>query len=461
MFLEQFHEPRLGHASYLVGSDVAGTALVVDPRRDVDVYLRSAAERGVRISHVLDTHGHNDYLSGLAELADRTGAEVLASAHGEVGYDHRPVKDGETIEVGDAILEVLHTPGHTPEHVALLVSDGSADESEPALLLSGGSLLVGDVARPDLLGSSEEAAESARTLCRTLEERILTLPGHVEVFPTHVAGSLCAGGIGSRLSTTIGFERATNPALRRLAAGEAGDGCVDLEDLPAVPPYWRRMRPRNLAGAPALGPVDPPSALTAPELEERITAGAVVLDTRDYAAFGAGHVPRSLNVGLDGSFPTWAGTVLPEDAEILLVLDRPGDLMEATWHLLRVGYERPAGWLAGGIDAWRTSDLPVEIRPPMPVRSVADRPDDLAILDVRQPDEWKASRIPGAVWITGAEVPGRLDEVPEGPVAVVCGTGYRSGVVASLLAREGWSEAANMLGGMSAWTAAGLPTTTD
>ncbi|HEX6262664.1 MAG TPA: MBL fold metallo-hydrolase [Actinomycetota bacterium] len=453
MFLERFHEEKLGHASYLVGSQDAGVALLVDPRRDVDPYLEAADRRGVRIAHALDTHGHNDYLSGLSEIAARTDAEILASAHGEARYPHRPLKDGQSLEVGEAVVEAMHTPGHTPEHLALLVRDASVDDLEPLMLLSGGSLLVGDVARPDLLGGRDEAREAARVLCRTLAERILTLPDHVEVHPTHVSGSLCAGSIGSRLTTTIGYERRTNPSLAR------PEDCVSLEDLPAVPPYWRRMRSQNLEGVALLGTVTPPPALQPEEVERRLAEGALALDTRTPEDFAGGHVPGALSAGLGGSFPTWAGTVLPEGARVVLVLDDPGSAMEAAWHLLRIGYEPPLGFLEGGMQAWRADGKPVREMPVMDVRELRRRLDDVAVLDVRQPGEWRDGHIAGATHITGAELERRLDEVPSRrPLAVLCGTGYRSSASASLLLRKGFDDVWNVLGGSTAWDAAGYPT---
>ena len=458
MFLRQFHEPALGHASYLLADEQTGEALVLDPRRDTSEYFDVARAQGVRIRYAIDSHGHNDYLSGLMELSTRSGAEVLGYAEAELGYDHRAVKDREMIELGDIAIEIVATPGHTPEHVSLLVYDRKVGD-EPAVLLSGGALLVGDLARPDLLGNEEQARTAAAAFVRTLQSTILELPGHVEVFPTHVAGSLCGGNIGSRLSTTIGYERRTQQALRNLEAGKTED-VVRLDNLPAVPPYWRRMRRQNLAGAPLLGSSTEPPALTPEAFEAAMDAGAVVMDTRQPEAFGGAHIPGSLNAGLGNSFPTWAGTVLEPDQPVLLVLDRPQDLHEATWHLLRTGYDAPVGWLGGGIFAWRTSARPLARLEQITVQELAALPDDRrpAVLDVRQPSEWAGGHIRGATFITGGELPGRVDEVPDGPVAVICGSGYRSAVAGSLLQRRGHDNVVSVIGGMSAWNAAGLPT---
>jgi hydroxyacylglutathione hydrolase len=463
MDFTQFNLESLGHASYLIGSEDTGDALVLDPRRDVDVYLEAARRKGLRIRYVVDSHGHNDYLSGLSEVAARTGAEVLAYADADAGYPHRAVKDRQVLELGEVGIEVLHTPGHTPEHVSLLLCDRSEGD-DPVILLSGGALLVGDVARPDLLGSEEETRRSARQLCQTLRERILSLPDHVQVFPTHVAGSLCGGDINSRLSTTVGYERRTNRVLRALADGQDDDGCIDLAGLPSVPPYWRRMRSRNLAGVERLGVLGEPPAVDVEELKRLRDHGAVVLDARAPEAFGGGHIAGALNVGLGSSFPTWAGTVLPGDARVLLVVDRPDDLWEVTWHLLRIGYGLPVGWLAGGIQAWRTAAEPLERFDQITVQELRAGLDGRTVdlLDVRQPDEWRSGHAPQATFITGAELPGRLDDVPDTgrPLAVVCGSGYRSSVSASLLARHG-RHVVNVLGGMTAWKAAGYPTQED
>ena len=462
MFFQQFYLEELGHASYLVGDEATGKALVLDARRDVDVYFEAARAQGLRIVHAIDTHGHNDYLTGIVELAARQEMELLGYQEAKLGYDHRSMKDGEVIELGDVSFEVLHTPGHTPEHVSLVVYDRSVG-AEPALMLSGGALLVGDLARPDLLGGQEEAFHAARDFCHTIQEKILwRLEDHVEVFPTHVSGSLCGGNIGSRLSTTVGYERKTNAVLSRVSSSEEFvEECIRLDNLPAVPPYWRRMRKQNLEGPPLLGVLREPLALPPDEFARARRDGAQVLDARSPLAFAGGHIPDALNVGLGSSFPTWAGTVLDPDREILLVLDGPSDLWTATWHLLRIGYRLPLGWLAGGMQAWGSSGQDMETLGEVDVHELRRllSKGEIDVLDVRQPAEWSAGHIEEASFITGAELPDRLDDISDSkPVAVICGSGYRSSVAASLLLANG-RHALSVPGGMGAWRSAGYPTT--
>ncbi len=462
MIFKQFYLESLGHASYLIGAEETGEALVFDVRRDVELYFQEARAQGLRIAYAADSHQHNDYLTGICELPARGEVQLLASARAELGYKARPLGDGDRLEVGEIVFEVLQTPGHTPEHISMLVTDRSRGD-EPALLLSGGALLVADVARPDLLGGLEQTKHLAGEMCRTLQEKILTLPDHVEVYPTHVAGSLCGGHIGSRLSTTIGYERRMN---RMLSAIDSTDqfvrNCLDLEYLPAVPPYWKRMRGQNQAGPALLGVLQEPPPLRVPDFEKARDHGAVILDCRSPEAFGGGHIPGALNVGAGSSFPTWAGTVLPADTPYLLVLEEFRQLWGICWELLRIGYDLPQGWLAGGMLAWRTAARAVETLRQWSVWDLQNRLEaerDLVVLDVRQPREWADGHIENARHITGAELPQRSHEVPKDrPVAVVCGSGYRSSVAASLLASRGHTNIANVLGGMSAWTRAGFST---
>lgn len=460
MIFRQFYEESLGHASYLVGSEQTGEALVLDVRRDVDLYYDAARRQGLRVAYAADTHQHNDYLTGITALAQRSSTELLASARAKLGYRARPLGDGERLRMGELSFEVLHTPGHTPEHISLVVRDHARGD-EPVLLLSGGALLVDDVARPDLLGDKDQIDEAARQLCGSLRDRILTLPDHVLVYPTHVAGSLCGGNIGSMLVTTIGYERRMNRLLRSAVDQRTFlRQCVDLEHLPVVPPYWKRMRAANQRGPEALGVLTEPEALPPEAFSRRMDGGAVVLDCRSPEAFAGGHIPGSLNVGLSSSFPTWAGTVLPADRPVLLVLESPDQLWEVCWHLLRIGYDLPAGWLAGGLKAWRTSAFELRFLTQWTVRDLADHMGDrdLFVLDARQPAEWAAGRVPNAVHIPGGALPQRISEVPTGrPIAVYCGSGYRSTVAASLLLREGRGPVMNVHGGFGAWKARGLP----
>jgi hydroxyacylglutathione hydrolase len=461
MIFKQFFLESLGHASYLVGSEETGEALVLDVRRDVDQYHAYARSQGLAIRFAADTHQHNDYLTGITELEQRSDVELLAGARAELGYKAKRFDDGQRLSMGEIEFEVLHTPGHTPEHVSFLVRDLDRGD-EPVILFSGGALLVDDVARPDLLGGAEQTRQGARDLGRSLREKILTLPDHVLVYPTHVAGSLCGGNIGSMLVTTVGYEKRLNRLVRCIAdEAEFVDRCLDLEALPTVPPYWRRMRKQNQAGPRPLGVLTEPPALGVEAFARRRDDGAVVLDCRSPEAFGGGHIPGALNVGLGSAFPTWAGSVLPADRPLLLVLDRPGDLWEAAWHLLRIGYEVPAGWLAGGMMAWRTAGWPFARLVQWTVDELEARRGaeaDLMVLDVRQPAEWQGGHVPGACHIPGGEMLERHGEVPrDRPVAVYCGSGYRSSVAASLLMAHGHDQVRNVLGGFAAWQARGLP----
>ena len=461
MIFKQFYEPSLGHASYLLGSEDSGEALVLDVRRDVDDYYAFARDQGLRIAYAADTHQHNDYLTGITQLESRAEMELLSGARAELGYKSRPLEDGERLSMGEIEFETLHTPGHTPEHISLLVRDKSRGD-EPLMLLSGGALLVADVARPDLLGDEAEKRKNAKAMCKTLKEKILPLPDHVLVYPTHVKGSLCGGNIGSMLVSTIGYERRLNDMLTRLG-DETGfeERCLDLGPLPTVPPYWRRMRKQNQEGPAVLSVLAEPPALQPKGFARRITEGALVVDCRSPEAFAGAHIPGSLNIGAGTSFPTWAGSIVPENADVLLVVDHPAELWDIYWKLMRIGYKEPIGWLAGGMAAWRTAAQPLGSLPqwtPKELEAHRRDKDDLFILDVRQPAEWHAGHVPDAHHIPGSNLPAQLDDVPKDkPIAVYCGSGYRSSVAASLLRRTGHRNVYNVIGGFTAWEAEQLP----
>ena len=461
MFFKQFYLESLGHASYFIGSEETGEALVLDVRRDVDLYFETARNQGMQVKYAADTHQHNDYMTGICELPERGDVKLLGSARADLDYSVKEMADGDRLEMGEIVFEAMQTPGHTPEHMSFLVTDRARGD-EPALLLSGGALLVDDVGRPDLLGSDEEIQQHAKELCHTLREKILTLPDHVQVYPTHVAGSLCGGSIGSRLSTTIGYERRMNKMLANMTSqDEFSKQCIDLSELPAVPPYWPRMRKANRQGPPLLGVLSDPPPLQVSQFKQLRNEGALVLDCRSPEAF-ASHIPGAINVGLGSSFATWAGSVLSPDVPLILVLENPQDLWDVCWQLLRIGYDLPKGWLAGGMKAWRTAAEEIVLMPLWDIRTLREqiqRSDDLFVLDVRQIGEWNSGHIKDAVHITGATLPERINEVPKDrPIAVVCGSGYRASVATSILRRQGHSHVFNVLGGMVAWNQASFET---
>lgn len=449
MYLEQFFVKGLGHASYLLGDPNAGVAAVVDPRRDVEAYVGAAANEGLRITDVLETHVHNDYVSGAEELRVRLGATVRVSAQAELTRPHEPLRDGDEIRLGSLRVRAVATPGHTPDHLAFLVADLSRSD-EDWILLSGGALLVGTAARADLLGGPEEARRAAAELYATLRDRIAPLPDWIELYPTHGAGSLCGSGIGGKRWSTVGFERRHNPALNQPDA-DSFERFI-LADQPSVPAYWRHMRPTNQAGAAPMATLPDPRPMTGDEVAHAVGHGAELVDTRAPDRFAAGHIPGALSIGLGDTFGTWAGSVVPLDGDVILVLERHDDLAWATAQLRRAGFDRVIGYLHGGFEAWTGE---VETLRRIGPSEMIDR--GMAVLDVRELAEWRDGHVPDALHVPGAQLPGRIEEVPSGPVAVVCGSGYRSAIAASLLLRAGRDDVAHVPGGMKAYRAAGLP----
>jgi hydroxyacylglutathione hydrolase len=464
MYLRQFFIEGLGHASYLIASDETKEAAVIDPRRDVEIYGEDARQNGLTIRYALETHNHNDFLSGARALAERYGAEHVASAAAELKPPHRGVREGDEIRLGELLVKVLFTPGHTPEHVTYVVLDLARAEV-PVLAFTGGDLLVGTVGRPDLLGR-ELGEKLAPLLYDSLHGKILRLEDYVEVLPTHGAGSLCGRGITSKRTTTIGYERRFNPALQKKTKEEFVE--FVLAGDPAIPTYYRRMRPANQHGV-ADWQLPEPRAMPPTEVQHLAGHGALVLDVRANTAFGGGHVPGAVNVGLEPSFATWVGWLLPPDAPIVLVLDDAAQWAKALTALARVGYERFAGYLLGGMAAWVSAGLPTEHLPQWSVQELrarldADRAANLApqVLDVRTDAEWQEAHIPGATHVPLDQLPERMAELhpdPDRPLAVLCGSGYRSSIASSLLRARGFPNVANVLGSMSAWKAVGYPVT--
>jgi hydroxyacylglutathione hydrolase len=460
MLVRAFRIDGLGHLSTLIGDESAGVAAVVDPRRDIDGYLAAASEADVRITHVVETHLHNDYVSGARELAAVTGATHVIGAGAELAYEHLPARDGETLAVGALRFTVLDTPGHTPEHVAYAVADTTRAD-EPLLMFTGGSLLVGAVGRTDLLGS-EHALDYARSMFRSLHDVILTHEDFVGVFPTHGAGSLCSTGIASAISSTIGFERRYN----RMIASDDIDAFAEalLAGQPAFPSYFARMRPLNQAGPRALGG-RPPDARPMPVADVRAAMGsdAVIVDLRSPEAHAIAHIPGSVSIPSGSSFGTWLGWVVDPGRPLVFVLDDPGDWDDAIRQALRVGYDDVVGHLRGGLHAWIEAGNPIESNGRLTVDQLASRiagGDDErpVIVDVRQLDEYARAHVPGSWHISGGTLPDRLDELPrDRPIATICASGYRASVAASILRRAGFSDVSWVAEGLPAWEARGHP----
>jgi hydroxyacylglutathione hydrolase len=458
MLLRQFVIDGLGHLSTLIADESAGLAAVVDPRRDVDVYLDAARAANVRISHVVETHLHNDYVSGGHELATLTGASHVIGAGAELAHEYRPARNGDTFEVGALRFTVLDTPGHTPEHVAYAVAD-TTRAGEPLLMFTGGSLLVGAVGRTDLLGESN-ALPFARQMFRSLTDVILPHEDFVGVFPTHGAGSLCSTGISSTPSSTIGFERRHNPMLRPTDVDEFARTL--LGGQPAFPRYFARMRPTNQAGPRLLGGrVPEPSPLAVSDVRALAAGDALIVDLRPPAEHALAHVPGSLSIPAGSSFGTWLGWVVEADRPLVLLLDDPADWDDAVRQALRVGYEQIVGHLRGGFAAWAEAGGPLESSGRLTVDQLAGRlarggDDAPLVIDVRQAGEYTDGHVPGAWHIAAGSLQDRLDDLPrDRPIATMCASGYRSSVAASLLRRAGFRDVAWVAAGLPAWRAQG------
>lgn len=459
MEIRQFDLPGLGHLSALLVDEISGQAAVIDPRRDVDIYIDEVARRGLHIDHVLETHLHNDYVSGARELAALTGATHVIGAAAELGTAFRPVRDGQTIDLGRLRLTALETPGHTPEHVSYAVGDADPGPGDgPVAIFTGGSMLVGSVGRTDLLGP-EHARPYALDMHRSLHETLLRQPDEVGILPTHGAGSLCSRGIGEAWSSTIGIERTTDPLL----AIEDPDAFADalLAGQPAFPRYFARMRGINQAGPRMLGGIPRPQPLDVAAVRDRLAGGAQLIDLRSAAAFAAAYVPGSVSLPADASFGTWLGWVVEPDRPLILLLPEPGAWDDAVRQALRVGYDTIVGYLDGGLEAWRAAGGEIAAGQAQTVLELAAAirgAEPPLVLDVRQADEYAAGHVPGARHLMAGDLPDRLAELPrDRAIATICASGYRASVAASLLRQAGFHHVAWVEGGLPTWQAAGLP----
>ncbi len=460
MRVTQYRIEGLGHLSTLVADESAGVAAIVDPRRDVDIYLDAARAADLRITHVVETHLHNDYVSGARDLAALTGAAHVIGAGARLGHSHVPSSGGDVFDVGSIRFRTLDTPGHTPEHVSYAVAD-TARADEPFLLLTGGSMLVGAVGRTDLLGA-ENARPFAAAMYRSLHDVLLPHEDSVMVYPTHGAGSLCSTGISSTSWSTIGFERRHDPLLAPMEVDAFARAL--LAGQPTFPRYFARMRPLNQAGPPLLAGLVPEiEALAGGELDDALSRGAIIVDARSPEAHAVARIPGSLSIPSGSSFGTWLGWVVDADAPVVLLVHRPDDLDDLARQALRIGYEGFVGYVDGGFEGWRRSGRPVEVGRPYDVDSLAGAmaaglTDGPFVIDVRQAAEFETGHVPGAVHIGAGELPERLDALPaDRDIATICASGYRSSVAASLLRARGFQRVVAVRGGLPDWEARGYP----
>ncbi|HSM57817.1 MAG TPA: rhodanese-like domain-containing protein [Candidatus Sulfomarinibacteraceae bacterium] len=473
MIFETVRSEGLAHFSYVIGDEEAGVCAVIDPRRDVDIYLDLARRHESRITHILETHTHADFVSGSCELAVRTNAPIYvgAEAGDEYDFEHCPLHDGDAFELGVLRVEVLHTPGHTPEHICFLVSGGSG-APKPWGLFSGDTLFAGEVGRPDLLGE-EQTKALAPQLFDSLHDRVLPLGDDVVIYPSHGEGSPCGASIGARRLSTIGYERRNNPHLQI----EDRDTFVReiLEDLESAPAYYARMKVINAEGPPVIGarPYAPP--LTAAQFFETMQAPhTIAVDVRSIEAFASAHVPGSLNIGLREAFPIWAGRLLDpilnvtsepqlhEDNQLLLILSDSADLPHVQSELLQIGYDNVAGYLQKGFRTWSEAACEFASMELMSVQRlkefIEEEPGEIQLLDVRSAAEWQEGHVPTATHIHLPDLLERHQELdPELPTVVYCGSGYRASMACSLLKREGFQDVHNVPGSISAWEDAGYP----
>ena len=459
MRVTQYRIEGLGHLSTLVVDEAAGVAAVIDPRRDVDLYLAAARAGDLRITHFIETHLHNDYVSGGRDLAALTGAPHVIGAGAELAHEHRPVRHGETVDVGSVRFQALDTPGHTPEHVSYAVAD-TARADEPFLLLTGGSLLVGAVGRTDLLGAGN-ARPFAAAMYRSLHDVLLPHEDSVMVYPTHGAGSLCSTGIASTSWSTVGFERRHDPLLAPMEV-EAFARAL-LAGQPTVPRYFARMRPINQAGPRLLGGVVPEIApLAGDRLDAALAGGALVVDARSPEAHAVAHAPGSLSLPAGDSFGTWLGWVVDADRPVVLVVDDPADLDDLARQALRIGFDSLVGHVAGGFEAWRRAGRPVDAGVALDVAALgallaSGGPDAPVVIDVRQAAEFESGHVPGSIHVGAGELSDVLDRLPhDRPIATICASGYRSSVAASLLRSAGFERVVPVSGGVPDWEAHGF-----
>lgn len=452
MFFQQYYLDCLSHASYLIGDETAGRAVVVDPQRDVAGYLADARERGLAIELVIETHFHADFVSGHLELAEATGAQIVYSSVAETEFSSLGVQDGQRYSLGDVTLEFRHTPGHTPESMSVVVYE-HADDHVPYGVLTGDTLFIGDVGRPDLLSSIGFTREQlADKLYDSLHDKLMTLPDATRVYPAHGAGSACGKNLSADLWSTIGDQKATNYALR--APDKGSFMTLVTEGQPPAPGYFGYDAVLNRKDRELLDETETPAAMTYHQARQAIDGGAVLVDGRNPEDFALGHLRQAINIGLQGRYAEFAGSVLTADVDIVLFTE-PGQELEGKNRLGRIGFDRVIGYIADPDRTLFTHQADVVVASRLTAKAFderAARVKELQIVDVRNPGEVAAGTIANAIPIPVGQLPVRMGELdPSRPTVVFCAGGYRSSVAASLLRRNGFTDVSDILGGYGAW----------
>jgi hydroxyacylglutathione hydrolase len=458
MYLQQFFIDGLGCASYLVGCEAQGVAAVVDPDRDVQKYVDVANDRGLKITHIIETHLHADHVSGNTELAARTGADIYVHESGNAEFPHQALKGGDVIQLGKVRLHVRHTPGHTPESITLLMADTTRAD-EPWMALTGDTLFVGDIGRPDLVGM-EAARALAGDMYETLQHEYLPLDDSLMIYPGHGAGSLCGKSIGSVRSTSLGFEKRHNPALAPRQKDEFIDFATD--SLPEQPANHTRIKAMNRRGPQVLGEVSP-KAIGIQASLPYFQRGAALLDMRSKADYIAKHIPGSVHLESDNQLSNRIGFVLPPEAPIMLLLADPADYRRVVYSLARVGYDNVIGYLSESLQTWEALGLPttsgdVQDIDPRDLHELLQSDNAPVVVDVREVWEYAQGHVPGARLIPLGQLQSHLHELdPEQAVAVICASGSRSQSAAALFGKQGFKTVYNVIGGTSRWMHSGLP----
>jgi len=454
MYFEQFYLTCLAHASYMIGSQ--GEAAVIDPQRDIDLYLEAAEEQGLKVRHIFETHLHADFVSGHKELAARTGATIYIGAQAHAGFPHTALRDGSEVRMGSLRIRALETPGHTAESVCLVVTD-EEKSSDPWGVLTGDTLFIGDVGRPDL-SPQHTPQQLAGLLYDSLHQKLLKLPDSTLVYPAHGAGSLCGRNMRAERSSTIGTERLTNYALQIGSREEFVQQVTT--NLPTRPDYFLQDAEINRSGAEPITDRPPLPEFTPADLQALLVERANVVDVRSPEDFAAGHISGSINIALSGQFATWAGTLLGLGAKPVLVAETDAQIEEATLRLSRVGIEDVRGYLTGGVAAWAKAGLPLVHTAQISAEDLNQKlkENSIRVIDVRRDSEFQSGHIAHAENRALDNFPQGLPEVDSvHPVAVHCKGGYRSMIACSLLERAGHRNVLNVIGGFDAWQHAGLP----